>query len=63
MNKLKEADKFMNAARITAEEAIQAASEENKLKIAQLQADVSRENNKLVQETNMEIRSENNKPK
>ena len=44
-----EADKFMNAARITAEEAIQAASEENKLKIAQLQADVSRENNKLVQ--------------
>ena len=50
------ADKFMNAARITAEKAIQAASEENKLKIAQLQADVSRENNKLIQDTNREIR-------
>ena len=58
-NKEIDANSALGRARIIAEKAIAEANNDVKVQIAELQAEVSRENNKLVQETNKAMKQMN----
>ena len=62
-NKEIDANSALGRARIIAEKAITEANNETKVQIAELHAEVSKANNKLVQETNRLLQKENSKDK